>query len=214
MRASFLALALLFSASFAQTVDKEIKTLGTWMTGSWDTFKQVDEDEEKGTEYRHARAILHVIPVQIPELNKTGLSFYVENQLAEMRTKPYRQRIYWLFRDDKGKIRLKFFKIRNQEQFINAHKKPEVLRNLKFEMLTAEEGCDLIYEKVSEKLYRGKLAEPKACKSSLRGATYVYSESEISPDRWVNLDQGFDDVGNHKWGPPPGTIGHIFLRRN
>ncbi|MBK8148605.1 MAG: chromophore lyase CpcT/CpeT [Acidobacteria bacterium] len=192
-------------------IDKNLKQLGSWMTGSFDTFGQVDEDEEADAKYRHIRALLHVTPVDIPEL-RDGLAFYVENQQAEARTKPYRQRVYFLTRID-GKITLRIFRISKPEDLINAHKRREALKSLSFDRLSPEVGCDLTYERAGKDLFKGRTTGGKACRSSLRGATYTYSESEIGPRRWINLDQGFDDAGNHKWGPPPGTIGHIFLKR-
>lgn len=191
--------------------DKELKTLGKWMTGSWDTFAQVEQDEEADAKYKHIRALLHVVPIEFTQM-KDGLAFYVENQDSANRPRPYRQRIYWLFRQN-GKITLRIFRIKDDKEFINAHKNPGILKTLTFDRLTAEEGCDLTYEKVNKNLYKGKTAGGKSCKSTLRGATWTYSESEISPERWINLDQGFDDEGNHKWGPPPGTVGHIFKKR-
>lgn len=206
------ALWLMVSPVAAQ--DRELRKLGAWMAGSFDTFAQVDADEEADAKYRHIRALLHVVPVEIAEL-KNGLAFYVENQQAEARTKPYRQRVYFLARDAAGgKITLRIYKIDKPEDLINAHKKPDVLKNLTFSRLSQEAGCDLAYEPAGKNLFKGKIIDAKACKSNLRGATYTYSESEISPTRWTNLDQGFDDAGAHKWGPPPGTVGHIFVKRN
>ncbi len=212
----FLCVAVLLTAGAARSqttkIDKDVKLLGKWMTGSFDTFRQVDEDEEVDAKYRHIRALLHVTPVTIPELRK-GLAFYVENQQAEARTRPYRQRVYFLSRMD-GRLTLKIFRIAKPEDLVNAHRNPAVLKALTFDRLTPEDGCDLTYERSGRDLFKGKTAGGRACRSSLRGATYTYSESEIGPSRWVNLDQGFDDAGEHKWGPPPGVIGHIFLRRN
>ncbi len=181
------------------------------MTGSWDTFAQVEQDEENDNKYKHIRAILHVVPHEMSEL-KDGLAFYVENQDSANRPRPYRQRIYWLFRSN-SKITLRIFRIRDDKEFINSYKYPSILKTLAFDRLTAEEGCDLTYEKVNKKLYKGKTNGGKACKSTLRGATWTYSESEISPTFWINLDQGFDNANNHKWGPPPGAVGHIFRKR-
>lgn len=180
------------------------------MTGSWDTFAQVEEDEANDTNYKHIRALLHVVPVEIPQL-KDGIALYVENQDSANRPRPYRQRIYFFSRKN-GKITLQIYRIKQAEDFINAHKNPNSLKNLTLDRLTKEEGCDLVYEKSGD-LFKGKIIEARSCKSSLRGATYTYSESEISKDKWINLDQGFDDAGNHKWGPPSGRGGHIFRKR-
>ncbi len=210
---ALVAVLLAVGGAVAQNArpDRELRLLAGWMSGSFDTFAQVDEDEESDAKYRHIRALLHVTEVTIPELGN-GVAFYVENQQAEARTKPYRQRVYFLTRVDK-RITLRIYRISKPEDLVNAHKKRDLLKSLTFDRLTAEEGCDLTYVRESKNSFKGRTTAGRACKSSLRGATYTYSESEIGPRRWVNLDQGFDDDGNHKWGPPPGVIGHIFVKR-
>lgn len=203
------------SLGFSQnsTKDKDLKRLKKFMTGSFDTFAQVDRDEENDTKYRHIRALLHVIPIEIPEMSEKGFTFYVENAAAERRKQPYRQRVYYLTRNNKGEIILKVYRISETKSLINAHKNKSVLANIKYEQLTHETGCDLVYKRINKNLYKGSNGGSKECKSTLRGATHTNSESEITPTTWTNLDQGFDDEGNHKWGPPPGVIGHIFVKR-
>ncbi len=192
--------------------DKEIKKFAAWMTGSFDTFAQVNADEEADAKYRHIRAILHVQPVEIAGLNN-ALALYVENQAAEARTKPYRQRVYVLKRGADNKIMIEIHRIKNQEQLVNAFKNPALLKNLTLENLTLEPGCNMTFERVNKNLFKGSAGANKNCKSTLRGATHTVSNTELTPTELTNLDQGFDDEGNHKWGPPPGTIGHIFRRR-
>lgn len=208
---TFFTLAALAATGFAQKPDREMALLASWMTGSFDTFEQVDADEEADAKYRHVRALLHVVPVSIPEL-KGGHALYVENQLAEQRTKPYRQRVYFLTRVD-GRINLSIFRISGESDFANGHKNKAALDGLTFAKLTREEGCDLTFSRTGKTIFKGSNFGGRKCRSALRGATHTSSESEVSDGRWVNLDQGFDDEGNHKWGPPPGTVGHIFIRR-
>lgn len=199
---------------FAQTKfkDKEIQTLAKWMSGSFDTFEQVDADEEADAKYRHIRTILHVQPVEIAGLTD-AIALYVENQAAESRTKPYRQRVYVLKRGADNKIIIEIHRIKNQEQLVNAFKNPALLKNLTLENLTLEPGCNMTFERVNKNLFKGSAGANKSCKSTLRGATHTVSNTELTPTNLTNLDQGFDDEGNHKWGPPPGTIGHIFRGR-
>lgn len=213
MRAYILTLiCLLFLSQVVFSQDKELKTFGKWMTGSFDTFEQVDADEEADAKYRHIRAILHVQPVKIAGL-QDSLAFYVENQAAEARTKPYRQRVYVVKRGADKKIIIEIHRLKNQDQVVNAYKNPALLKNITLENLTQEIGCDMTFEKVNSKLYKGSGGLNKTCKSTLRGATHTVSNTELTPDTLTNLDQGFDDTGGHKWGPPPGTVGHIFRRR-
>lgn len=211
----FLILCFGFSVAPAKSLkkDKDLKKLKKFMTGSFDTFAQVDRDEENDTKYRHIRALLHVIPIEIPEMNNKGFTFYVENAAAQRRKQPYRQRVYYLTRNEKGEVILQVYKISETKSLVNAHKNKSVLANIKFSQLTHEKGCDLVYKRVNKNLYKGSNSGSKDCKSTLRGATHTNSESEITPTTWTNLDQGFDDDGNHKWGPPPGVIGHIFVKR-
>jgi CpeT protein len=211
---SLLLLALVLIVKppvYGQLRDRDIRDLAAWMTGSFDTFSQVNDDEEADSKYRHIRAILHVLSVPIAEM-KDGFSFYVENQAAESRTKPYRQRVYLLSRID-GKITLQVFRIRDDKTLINSHKDTSLLKGLSFDRLTKEAGCDLVYTRTDKNTFKGSNFGNKSCKSTLHGATHTNSESIVTPTRWTNLDQGFDDVGSHKWGPPPGTIGHIFIKR-
>jgi hypothetical protein len=198
-------------SAFSQSKDRDLRDFAAAMAGSYDTFAQVDADEEGDTKYRHIRALLHVYPVIIPEL-KDGFAFYVENQAAETRTKPYRQRVYFISKIN-GSITMQVFRIRDDKDLVNAYKNPAALKSLTFARLTKEEGCDLTYKRIGKDTFKGSNFGNAACRSTLRGATHTNSESEISPTKWINLDQGFDDAGSHKWGPPPGTIGHIFIKR-
>ncbi len=201
------------AAVFAQnsTKDKDLKKLAEWMTGSFDTFAQVNADEEADAKYRHIRATLQVVPIKIAGL-RDALALYIENAAAEIRTKPYRQRVYVLRRQN-GKIIVEIHKISKPEDFTGAHKNPKLLESLTIERLMHEQGCDMTFQKVNANLYKGSAGTNKTCKSTLRGATHTVSNTEITRTQITNLDQGFDDEGNHKWGPPSGVIGHIFIKR-
>jgi len=207
------ALWLTTSIAAAQGVskDKDLRQLAEWMTGSFDTFAQVNADEEADAKYRHIRATLQVVPVNINGLND-ALALYIENAAAETRTKPYRQRIYVL-RKQNGSVIVEIHKISQPEDFTGARKNPKLFQTLTMERLTHEKGCDMTFRKISSKLYKGSAGAEKTCQSTLRGATHTISNTEITPVQITNLDQGFDDAGVHKWGPPPDVIGHIFIKR-
>jgi len=206
-------LVLTAATVFAQDSfrDKEIKQLAAWMTGSFDTFAQVNADEEVDAKYRHIRATLQVVPVKIAGTND-ALALYIENATAETRTKPYRQRVYVLKREN-GKIVVEIHKINKPEDFTGAHKNPKLLEALTLERLTHEKGCDMTFQKINAKLYKGSAGTNKTCQSTLRGSTHTISNTEVTQAQIANLDQGFDDTGAHKWGPPPSVIGHIFIKR-
>lgn len=217
---SILLILLAVGAANAQTAkvkmpkDKDIRRVAEWLTGSFHTFAQVDSDEEGNTTYRHIRATLHVQPVAIAGMDANSAALYIENAAAESRQKPYRQRVYVVKRNAAGKIIVEIHRIKNQEQVVNAYKNPALLSNLSLANLTHEAGCDMTFERVNAKLYKGAAGENGSCKSTLRGATHTKSQTELTPTQITNLDQGFDDAEAHKWGPPPGTIGHIFIKKD
>jgi len=90
---------------------------------------------------------------------------------------------------------------------------PEKLRALTRERLSREAGCEVTWVRVDRELYKGSAGAGGSCHTEVRGATHVFSYSELTPGTLTSLDQGFDDSASHHWGPPPGVIGHIFRKR-
>jgi len=194
--------------------DAELELLAQWMTGDFDTFAQVAADETAKTAYRHDKVILHLAPVQIKGFFDDGASktFYLEQAQADTPAQPYRQGIYLLTRVD-GKIVNRTYRIRDAAKLVGAHADPKLLKQITADQLTPVEGCEVTFAKAGDALYRGVMGEGKTCKTTRRGATYMVSHGELTPSATITLDQGFDDAGIHKWGPPPGVVGHIFVKR-
>lgn len=194
--------------------DEELELLARWMAGDFDTFAQVAADETAQTAYRHDKVILRLRLVRIAGFFDDGGSktFYLEQAQAETPAQPYRQGVYLLTRSG-GKIVNRTYRISDAARFIGAYADQTRLKPLTADQLTPVEGCDVIFTKVNDALYLGAMGEGKTCRSARRGATHMISHAEMTPTATITLDQGFDDAGNHKWGPPPGVIGHIFIKR-
>lgn len=204
-------LSVAASTSAGQS-DAEIDALAKWLTGSFDTFEQAARDEANKAPYRHVRAILHVIPAQVAGMSERGRALYIEQALAETPDKPYRQGIYFIHRDERGAVVNSSYRLANPEALTGAWKDPSRLKGLSMDRLAPIAGCDIVLTRMADNRFSAIVGLHGTCKSSLRGATHMISQGEITPDYQITLDQGFDDAGNHKWGPPPGTIGHIFRR--
>jgi hypothetical protein len=71
----------------------------------------------------------------------------------------------------------------------------------------------MVWTRVDQDLYKASAGAGRSCHTSLRGATYVISYADLTPRTLTTLDEGFDDAGAHRWGPPPGVIGHIFRKQ-
>jgi hypothetical protein len=193
--------------------DEELEQLSEWMSGSFDTFDQVAQDEAANSTYKHTRATLRIFPVTIAGMSERGRTLYIEQAVAETPEKPYRQGVYFLSRDERGAIIMRNFKLSNPNEFIGGWKDPAKLKALTSDRLLPINGCDITLTRQNEHRYLAVVGLHGTCKSSLRGATHMISHGEITPDYQITLDQGFDDAGNSRWGPPPGVIGHIFKKR-
>lgn len=211
-----LSLALFALPTSASGADKdaELELLAQWMTGEFDTFAQVAADETAKTTYKHDRVVLKIVPVKIKGFHDQDGSktFYFEQAQAATEDKPYRQGIYLLTRVN-GQIINRSHRLKDAAKFTGAYANPKLLRAITPEMITAVEGCDITFTKASDTLYRGVMGEARTCKISSRGATHLVSHGELTPTATITLDQGRDDTGAHKWGPPAGVPGHIFIKR-
>ena len=216
MRAALVLLLIVIAAPGALALppgdDPELARVAEWMTGSFDTFAQVDEDEARGAEYTHLRAVMHIVPVKIPGLSEKGRTLYVEQAAARAEDRPYRQRVYLLTRRD-GQLVNRIFRIRDAERYVGAHRDPGRLVALTDDALELSEGCDLVWTRKNEGLYTGVAGAGGTCPNTLRDATHAVSYVEMTPTAITSLDQGFDDEGAHRWGPPPGVVGHVFVKR-
>lgn len=193
--------------------DPDLEQVAAWMAGEFDTFAQVDGDEASKAPYTHLRAVMRIVPVTICGLSEAGRAFYVEQAAAVSEERPYRQRVYLLSRRD-GRLVNRIYRIQAPERLVGAWAEPAKLARLSVDQLLPDEGCDLVWTAAGDGRYAGVAGEGRTCRNSLRGATHALSRVEMTPRSITSLDQGFDDAGAHKWGPPPGAQGHVFARRD
>ena len=65
----------------------------------------------------------------------------------------------------------------------------------------------MLLQRVGENHYKGDTGI-KTCESSLRGASYATSEVEMTSQKILSWDRGFDAEGNHVWGAE--KAGYVF----
>jgi hypothetical protein len=204
-------LLLLLSISAPSTLAEEFDDLARWLPGRYDTFAQAAADESANSGYRHVRAELRILRLADGAIGMEASQavFYLEQSLAGQ--PPYRQRILVLARDAVGIAELLDYKILDPGDVAGADLK--TIEGLSPSRLARESGCEVRWIRVDTHLFKGSAGASRSCRSALRGATHVISYSELTPTTLTSLDQGFDDSGAHKWGPPPGVVGHIFRKQ-
>lgn len=202
-----LALALLCSLQVPST-DADLARIARWLPGTYDTFAQAAADSARGTTYRHVRAVLTITPVELRGAPGAAKAFYLQQSLAGQEHAPYRQRVIVLRRVD-GAIRNELYRVKDPPAFLDFDGR----RAIDPVELAREFGCDAQWTRASDDAYRGVAGREGRCPSTLRGATHTVSAFELTRDRFTTLDQGLDDAGSVRWGPPTGETGHIFARR-
>jgi len=201
----FLAFALIaISCSTSKEISlpqvSEIDILKDMMTGSYDSSKQEAADSS------YFNISLHMYPIW--KNRKDGKFLYVEQSLASMQDKPYRQRVYKLEKLKNGELVSSIYTLKNDSLFIGKWKELSYFDKFGLSILDLRDGCEVILNK-NQSGYDGSTKEDN-CKSSLRGASYATSVVSMSSNEITSWDQGFDDKGKQVWGATKGP--HIFIK--
>ncbi len=206
MQKVFIVIILLFSVNlgFAQTIkvkQKDVKKLAATMAGEFSSEEQSKTDS----------TIFHIKLRMKPiwKDKKDGFWFYVEQAAAETEDKPYRQRIYHLYRQDEKTIVSKVYEMKNPENYIGGWKDESKLKNLNADSLIDRQGCSILLSKNTDGNFSGS-TPGKECLSSLRGASYATSEVTIYRDKLISWDRGWDKDDKQVWGADKG--GYIFKK--
>jgi CpeT protein len=180
--------------------DKELMKLIKFMSGSFNSREQALADTANFFE-------VHLNMKPIWKDKNIGYWLYVEQAMATALAKPYRQRVYHVFRKD-DKIISEVYTLNNPLRFAGEHKKDNPLALLTPDSLINREGCAIILHKEGD-VYVGQ-TEKGACGSDLRGATYATSEVRISKKKLESWDRGFNSDHKQVWGAV--KSGYIFKK--
>jgi len=202
-----LLLAIVILAISCSTSEKimmpqidELDNLQAMMTGSYDSSAQEASDSS------YYNISLHMYPIW--ETRKDGKYLYVEQALASMQDKPYRQRVYKLERLKDGKLASYVYTLKQESLFIGKWKDAAYFDKFGLSILDERVGCEVVLSK-KESGYEGSTHEDH-CKSTLRGASYATSKVSMAADKITSWDQGFDDKRKQVWGATKGP--YVFVK--
>jgi reactive intermediate/imine deaminase len=180
----------------------DLETLATWMSGSFSSQAQSQEDPA----YYDIRLEMEPIWTE----REDGIWLYVEQAAASSLDRPYRQRVYHLTTQEDGSFRSDVFEIPDALEHAGVWRNPKPLQQLSPDDLTLREGCAVILRKQDDANFAGSTVED-ACTSSLRGASYATSEVIVRPDGIESWDRGYDAEGKQVWGAEKGA--YVFDRK-
>lgn len=178
--------------------------LADTMAGSYDTREQSLADPE----YFDIR--LHMARIWPERTDAAWL--YVEQAMSTAQQKPYRQRVYKLTATDARTLVSSVYELPGDPlRFTGAWKDRSKLDGITPEQLVAREGCEITLTYTDSGTFTGS-TRPRACGSTLRGATYATSEVIITPNQLISWDRGFDAEDKQVWGAVKG--GYIFRKQS
>lgn len=196
----FLSVFLIAALAYGGESDKDLDLLVKRMTGTFSSQAQAEADE------RFYNIHLDMSPIWQDRTD--GHWLYVEQAVATSMDKPYRQRVYRVYRAEDGRFCSEVFSLPNPEKYIGAQHGDKPLADLSPEKLSVREGCAVYLTRNGNKFEGG--THEKDCSSNLRGATYATSDITVLTDRLVTLDRGWDGEDKQVWGSEYG--GYIFIR--
>lgn len=197
-----LLIVFLFSSVFAGAQQKltkaDLEEVKNRLEGSFDNEEQSKTDNS----FKHIK--LHTKEISIRGKNKEGgYWLYVEQAMASNQDKPYRQRIYHLYKKDNETLVTKVYELDEPLRFAGAWAKTDKLKKLTRDSLYEKEGCDIYLTKTEDGDFTGGTVG-KGCLSTLKGASYATSEITIYSNMLVSWDRGRDEHDNLVWGPEKG----------
>lgn len=187
-----------------ERTDAQFDRLVEWMTGSFSSADQAKQDDQ----YFDIR--LKMVEIW-PERRDDAVWIYVEQATATALNRPYRQRVYRVSRIDENRFESAVFELPTDPlAFAGWWETPDRFEQLQPENLTELTGCavTLRYDADRDAFTGG--TEEGSCPSSLRGASYVMSETTIDAQMLRTWDRGFDSDGRQVWGAAEG--GYEFVR--
>lgn len=148
----------------------------------------------------------------VPIWQTTDKEFYlyVEQARADMRYKPYRQRIYKVVKEDDLHFTSYIYMAPHQELLVGKESNDAVFGTFNADSLQIKDGCEVhLTYNPSTSTFSGA-TRTGACPSDRQGAKYATSRVELNSKSLYSWDQGWNEKNEQVWGATKG--GYMFDR--
>lgn len=176
-------------------------TLKQWMTGSFSNALQAENDSD------YYDICLEMHPVWSVAEKESWI--YVEQSLASMTDKPYRQRVYHLFQEKDSAFVSEVYEMKDPERFVGQWENDTIWNSLTPDSVMRKEGCAVYLQLQGNGMFEGS-TDSATCLSTLRGAAFANSIVTVTGQGITSWDQGFDSTGVQVWGAEKG--GYHFVK--
>ncbi len=183
--------------------DKELDRLLQYMTGSFSSAQQAAADSA------YFDISLHMARIWRHRPTTEGYWLYVEQAMAARADKPYRQRVYHVYRDGQQRLVSAVFELRQPLRFAGQYAQAAPLAGLTPDSLLPRLGCEIVLVPLAQS-FEGSTGD-RTCPSNLRGASYATSQVTLTEQLLESWDRGFDAAGKQVWGAEKG--GYRFVKQ-
>lgn len=174
-----------------------LEQLSLIMPGVYTNTNQYEDDQEN---FYHV--IMKLYPIW--KDRDDAKWFYIEQAQFDVQDKPYRQRVYKVYRGEKDTLISKVYNLPDPKQFIGSKGERDFWKKFTPAVLEERVGCTVFLTKKKNGLYTGG-TKKNTCHSKMAGASFAESEVTIGLDKFTSLDRGYDDVGKQVWGSEKGA---------
>jgi hypothetical protein len=181
------------------THSTDVMTLARWMAADFSNKQQAFDNPPL---YAHIRVCMRPLPMAL----LSGVGFYLEQAYDFQLNRPYRSRGMKLIANG-DHIVIENYVLKDAEAFYGASRDPEQLTKLKSDDFERMGGCNMIVHWTGTS-FKGAVEPGQACMVIRQGkTTYLDSEFEIDPDRFISWDRGRDpETHEHVWGSMAGPF--------
>ncbi|MBN2057059.1 chromophore lyase CpcT/CpeT [bacterium] len=170
-----------------------------WITGAFSSHAQARDNED------YFDILLRM--GRIWPARDDAFWLYVEQAVAQVESRPYRQRIYRIRQLGAEYIEVRIFTFPDPLSFVGEWRKEEPFAGLLPELLEEREGCTVLLVRKDESTFAGSTVDGM-CTSDLNDAVYATTEVILTADRMLSWDRGYNAEGSQVWGPEAGP--YIF----
>ncbi len=170
------------------------------LSGAFDNL-----DQSQNNSKNFARIIIYFRP--LPWEIFKGPWIYSEQSYEYDKWRPYRQGLHEITKEKTSFI-LSNYILTNKERIAGAGFKPELLQGLENVERKQRLGCSMCFKQINPGNYIGELKSLRSCLIPWEGKmTYLKSKVNLSKDKLICIDEGFDIRTNDKvWGSVDGPL--------
>lgn len=197
------ALLLLLSSLTTAAVFNSSNTalLSSWLPGIYESTNVKFQDED-------LNVTLHILPIW--QDRSDGKWFYIESNIINKMTKPFRQRILQFVATPNDHIRMYTYRIPRASDFAGAYFSPELLASLTPSQISIRNGCELDIKHKMTDIFVG-VSDHLTCISKARNdqlMTTFLSLSEFSLSYW---NRGVNENGKVVLGAEQAPMSFIKI---